>query len=148
MKILGLILAIVLSCSSVYADTYEAKYNTAQYLPVIMLDSIDGSAETGVVYTDVTIYYKEGIAGTVTAFTLLATDCATPTSGDWCEDDATNIPGSYRFYVPATVLDTKGKVFYNVKGSGFRPYYGLISIKTETSDEESDTIQKIDKIRR
>ena len=139
MKVINVLwsfIVIVFCAQVVQADTYEAKYNTAQWLPVVVLDGVDGiTPETGVVYTGVTFWYKEGLNGTWTQLTLALTSC-TATSGYWCEESATNAPGSYRVYVPATVTDTKGKLFYIVKGTGYKTYWGQLSVTANTAAED------------
>ena len=142
MKLLTVLLLYLFLASPVYGATFEAKYNTTQWLPVVVLDSTDESPETAVVYTAVALWYKEGRTGTWTQQTLGATSC-TATAGYWCEEDGTNVPGSYRVYVANTVLDTKGDFYYIVKGTGFKTYWGWLKVKTETGDEESDTLAAI-----
>lgn len=125
-----------------FGDTFEAIYNSAQWLPVVILDSTDESAETGVTYSDIVFWYKEGITGTWTELTLSATSC-TATSGYVCEEDSSNAPGSYRVYVPSTVTDTKGPLSYYVAGNGYKTYFGLVQVKTLSASQESDKIDRI-----
>lgn len=134
---------LLLFTSFAHADTFEATYNTAQWVPVYLADATDGiTPETAIVYTDVTFYYKQGVDGTWTQLTLAANACTT-TSGYWCNEDSTNAPGSYSVYVPTTVTNSKGKLFYLVKGACCRTYLGLVSVKTNNSATESDNIDSI-----
>lgn len=133
---LSLCLWVLLWTPQAFGSAEDIAYNTAQYLDAVIMDSTE-TPLTGKVYTDMTVYYSKN-GGTWTAFTLLATDCATPTSGDWCEEDATNVPGKYKFYVPTTLVDTKGVLRYIVKCTGCTTYWGRHIVKTYLASDESD----------
>lgn len=149
MKIILSILLVLFVVGNSLADTFEAKYNTAQWLPVVVLDGSDGiTPEVSVTGANVSLWYKKGFPKAWTQLIVQSgdgsgagQDCVTdgsetPESGDWCEESSTNAPGSYRVYVPATVTDTKGKLFYVVKGTGYKTYWGQVSITANTAAED------------
>ena len=72
--------------SSVQAGPFEAKYNQPQWLPVVVLDSANESPNLGVVASAITFKYKKGMTGAWTV-QALNDDCATPSAGDWCEEE-------------------------------------------------------------
>lgn len=141
-----LILLLTLFSSAEACNTLgECKYNTAQKVYFYVVDGTDGiTPETGISYADVTIGYTKD-DNTTGTMTLSADDCSTLTDGDWCEIDSTNQKGFYYFYEGTTAtFNGKGNFVYVYSGSGHKTQaYGFI-IKTETGDEESDTLAAIE----
>jgi hypothetical protein len=82
--------------------------STSISLCVTLQSSIDGSAVTGKVHTDVTYasYWRQG--GTVTTITpaTLAAINSAYSSGGFKEADSTNAPGVYRFDIPDAAAAT------------------------------------------
>src|SRR3990172_6634314 len=124
--LVALVLTMTFTPNVAIAADFEAPYNTAQWIEVIVTDSSDAGI-TGKLYTDMTVYYKEGISGTWTALNLSATSC-TASSGNWCQEDSANVPGAYRVYVPATVTDTKGPLQVIAKCSACKTYWTNIQV--------------------
>jgi len=139
----NIIYIIALLSSIAQADTFEATFNTGQSVPIVLENLATGAPEIAKSYADLTFYYKKGVDGTWTALTLIANNCTAMTSGQVCEESAANAPGSYHIYVASTIVDTKGKLFYIVKCSGCKSYWGQVSVKASDSSTDSDNITAI-----
>lgn len=121
----------------------ECKYNSAQWLHFMVVDSDGITPETGVSYTAVTIDYvkEDGTESTVSLAADCAAPCSSPTDGDWTEVGN----GVYRAYEGTTAtFDGKGNFTYVYSATGHKTQpYGMV-IKTELGDEESDTLAAVE----
>lgn len=145
--IAALLLAFFAPLPAVAGGVPDLKYNTAQWVPFKIVDATDESDETGVAAASLTFKYRKSDEGGFTTASIQdgdgtgsGQDCdpdkgaASPEAGDVCERGL----GTYEVYLAATVFDTKGAFEWNVAGSGYRSFPGLVVVKTLTSDEESD----------
>lgn len=130
----------------VAAVNIEFKYNTAQWLPFIVLDSTTEEPEPSVVAANIALKILKAWNKPQAVITLTdgdgtgaGQDCATdgsetPEHGDLC-----NIgQGKYRIYLNGASFDTKGNFSYEITGAGFKNFEGLGIVQTLTADEESD----------
>jgi hypothetical protein len=127
---------IWLSAAQAHANVFNYVEDSGAFVPVI-LKTTAGADQGTQAASGVTVYYKKGIAGAWTQLTIqdgdgtgAGQDCATdgsqtPESGDWCDEAR---PGSFRVYVPNTVLDTANDFYYKVEGTGLSTYDGALDL--------------------
>lgn len=109
-------------------------------IDVYLVDAPGGSAVTGKVYTDVTVYYhRQGSAAVQITTATLAAVTSSHADGGFKEVDATNLPGIYRLdLTDAAVATNADFVTLYITGSGiyFEPKtFALHVFTTNTSGQ-------------
>ncbi len=104
----------------------ELKKSAALRVPVLMLNSIDGTPYTGLLYSAVTVYVQKQ-AGALAAFTL--------TNTDWFEIDSVNAPGAYDMLLSTGHTDTEGFLKCFITAALCNTYRGLYEVVAFTQSE-------------
>lgn len=110
----------------------ELKQSVATKVPVRLRAVVDGSALTGVTYSQVSVYIqKHGGASVLKALA----------PSEWTEVDAVGMPGEYDLSLSASDLDTLGFFKYYASYPGISMQYpGLIQV---VANIESDTFTRL-----
>lgn len=104
----------------------EVKKGTTSFICHVFLqanDKTDGRGKTGLVYSDMTLYYMRAgasvaVAVTVGNITTLGTFAGSATGGAFKEVDATNMPGIYELHIPNNAIAAGvGQVAFLLQGS-------------------------------
>jgi hypothetical protein len=102
----------------------EVKQSTQFKVPVRMRVTTTGVNQTGLTYSDVTVYIQKQ-AGASTQLVLSG-------AAQWVEVDSTNMSGVYDLLLSASDTDTTGFLKYTVQAALCNTYYGVVEIVANT----------------
>lgn len=117
-------LLALLLCATAHAIDYEFVGGSIDKFILISMYATDGTADTGLAYTDMTITYTRNNGAADVDVTEATMTMGTHADGGWIEVDATNSPGLYQFGIPdAAIADGAESVVFSFKATGAVPKF-------------------------
>ena len=134
--ILRQLIICLLFTSVCSAELVDILYNTAsQCAPVVVTNNND-ELQSAVAASSVTIAVKEGVTAAWVDLTL--SDACTNAANTWCQEDEIKAKGVYRVCFATTSIDTKGRLYYTVRGTSIKTRYFVAPVETFAANINND----------